>query len=272
MKKLALAAFGALSLLSLAALPAGAQNAPAAMSSAQAPAGRPALQPTSLTDTVVRYVVGPMGRARGVVLSHGTVVFTHAGRGQDLASLVPVGTTIRVDGMINPAAPQTVYHATLSNTAGAVLVQPPAFGRGPQGPMMQPGQPAPQGPMMQPGPQGTTGGWHGHRGQGGFGHREQLRARIEALPVLQVRGTVQSLLTGPRGHAHGALLSDGSTVYFRGPLAHAAAQHGLRVGDALTVQGHGTQGPQGSGLVATQLTFADGAVATLPPPPVAPQQ
>ena len=61
------------------------------------------------------------------------------------------------------------------------------------------------------------------------------------------------------------VLSDGTTVYLRGAMAHEVTQRGVAAGQALRASGHGGAYARGGAVVADQLTLADGTMLTAPP-------
>ena len=117
-----------------------------------------------------------------------------------------------------------------------------------------------------------------HQGRGGFARgqhagrtrRGRAMARVQQLPVRSANGIVQTLISGPRGHVRGVLLSDGTSVMFSRDLARAAAAQGLAVGQTLRVQGRGDQYARGVAMLAQQLTFANGVTVASAPQSGAP--
>lgn len=257
--------------LALGAGSAAAQNAPPASPAAPDAARTPPVA-AQASGTLARYVVGPGGRVRGFALNNGTLVMLPPRAGGDFAQRVAVGTPVRVEGFARPGAPaQVIFRATVRAADGSVLVAAP---QGPMGPRA--GADVGRGP-------GARGGMHG-RGHGGRwgmrgGRRGGMRgdpgaraAHLAAMPAQRVSGTVQQVVAGPRGGVRTLLLSNNVTVTVPRAMAAPLAQRGVRVGEAVQVAGRGTATPQGTGVVAEQLTFADGArfTADLAAPPAAP--
>ncbi len=215
--------------------------------------------PANVQGNVVRFVLGPMGRVRALVLNTGAVVML-GHDGEAVATRAGVGSAIRAQGFASTASPTTIMAATIMDASGAVISQP-----NPRALARVQGQP-PQG--MQGGMQ--RGMHHGRRGfargqHAGRGHRGQAMARMQQLPMRSANGTVQTLIAGPRGHVRGVLLSDGTSVMFSRDLSRAATAQGLAVGQTLRVQGHGDQYARGVAMLAQQVTFANGVtVASVP--------
>lgn len=255
--------------LALGAATAAAQNAPAAPD-AQAPA-RPAPVAAQASGNLARFVVGPNGHVRGLALHNGTVVMLPPRAGADLAQRVGVGVPLRVEGFSRPGAPHMIFRATVRGADGSVLVAAPQGPMGPHGRFGAGRGGHPEHGGMHRG--GMRGGMHrGGRGgmHGGFGAARA--ARLAAMPQQRLGGTVQQVLAGPRGGVRALLLSNNATVTVPRPMAAPLAQRGVRVGESVQVVGRGTATPQGTGVIAEQLTFADGArfAADLTAPPAAP--
>jgi hypothetical protein len=96
--------------------------------------------------------------------------------------------------------------------------------------------------------------------------RQERLARFAQLAPQTANGAVQAVLAGPRGGVHGLILTDGTSVFFRGPIAHALHQRGIHPGDTVRVTGRGGVYPQGRSVLAEQLSFADGTVVNAPVP------
>jgi hypothetical protein len=242
MKHLALALALALATSSVAA-----QSVPAAPG--LAPSARPAPVATQAAGNLARFIVGPGGRVRGIVLHQGTVALLPPRAGAALAQSMGLGVPLRVEGLAHPGAtPAVIFRATIRAADGTVLFAPPPgapdapghFDDGDEHPGLRRG-----------GPWGAFGGGMG----GGPGGRA---ARLGALPPQRVSGAVQQVIAGPRGRVRMLLLANQTTVTLPRQLVEALAQRGVRVGEVVQVSGRGTATPQGTGLVAEQLTFADG--------------
>ncbi|MFO0607751.1 MAG: hypothetical protein U0324_31600 [Polyangiales bacterium] len=263
--------------LALGAATAAAQTAPAAPA-AQAPA-RPAPVAAQAAGNLARFVVGPNGHVRGLALNNGTIVMLPPRAGADLAQRVGVGVPLRVEGFSVPGAPHMIFRATVRGADGSVLVAAPQGPMGPHGGFgagrgehpehggMRGGM---RGGMHRGGPWGGRGGAHEGGMRGGFGAARA--ARLAAMPQQRLNGTVQQVIAGPRGGVRALLLSNNATVTVPRPMAAPLAQRGVRVGESVQVVGRGTATPQGTGVIAEQLTFADGArfAADLTAPPAAP--
>ncbi|MDP3277719.1 MAG: hypothetical protein Q8Q09_21225 [Deltaproteobacteria bacterium] len=207
-----------------------------------------AFSPTSAQGTISRFVVGPMGRTQAIVLSSGHIV--HLGRhGDESSARLAVGATVRVSGFAAASAPLSVMGATVSDTSGNVIVQanPRAIAR-------FSGTAAAPAAGQHPGR---------HQGRGmRQGHHGEHMAAMAALPARSARGTVQTLLVGPRGHVRGALLSDGTSVFFGRGLHRAASDNNLAVGQLLVAEGRGNQYARGASVMAERVTFANGVTVT----------
>ncbi|MFO0649463.1 MAG: hypothetical protein U0326_24695 [Polyangiales bacterium] len=109
--------------------PVWAQNVPQAPA-AQAPAmQRPAPTPAQASGNLARFLVGPGGRVRGLVLDNGTVVMVPPRASADLAQRVRVGQPLRVEGVTFPGATAgtaTIFRATVRGADGSVIAAPPA--------------------------------------------------------------------------------------------------------------------------------------------------
>jgi hypothetical protein len=227
---LALSAFLALGTLSALPAIASAQNlAPSASGPAMA---GPPLAPAQTSGTVTRYIVGPMGHVRGLTLNNGAIVMLNGRLGDAVARQIPVGQPVSINGFANPSNPLEIFRASVSIPSGAVVATPAFQGYGQQG------------------------GANGHHRDPA--RRAEMTARLAQLPVRNASGTVQAVLAGPRGRAHGVLLSDGTSVFFGRGIARDVSQRGLHVGESLRVSGRGNTYPQGASLLADALTFADG--------------
>lgn len=122
MNKLVLSALGA-AVLSVF----GATNTAHAQVVVGAPitvTGNPTVS-TSLTATVAGYITDGTGIVVGLQLDNGSIAIVGDGTSQQIAASAPIGTVVRVDGLIDPAAPQTIQRAAIYSTGGAVLVAPP---------------------------------------------------------------------------------------------------------------------------------------------------
>lgn len=259
-----------------AAAPAWAQNVPQAPAARGPAMQRPAPTPAQASGNLARFLVGPGGRVRGLVLDNGAVVMVPPRASSDLAQRVRVGQPLRVEGFTFPGAASgstTIFRATVRGADGSVIAAPPAQGqwaqRGAAG--------APGGPMGQGG-WGHGGFGHGGRhgggfGHGGFGEHDGARAaHLAAMPAQAVNGAVQQVLSGPRGGVRAILFANGVTVYPPRPMMQQLQQRGVRVGERVRASGRGTVTPQGTGIVAEHITFADGTTldAPIPTQPAAP--
>ncbi len=223
----------------------------AAAQSPVAPEVHPALAPAQTSGSVARYILGPAGHVRGLQLADGAVVWVHGPEGDALAQRVPVGQTVRVEGLATQGAPTRVFlHATLRGTDGTVLVAPSPMAEG-QG----------------------HGAWRaaheGAVGPEGETRRERFAARIAALPEYSTGGAVSTVLAGPRGFVRGLLLANNTTVMLPRELSRELTQHGVHSGDAVRVSGHGGSFPLGSSVLAERVTLSDGTTLTAPAVPSA---
>jgi len=252
--------------LALGTATAAAQTAPAAPNG-QAPA-RPAPVAAQASGNLARFVVGPGGHVRGLALNNGTVVMLPPRAGADLAQRVGLGVPLRVEGFALPGAPHMIFRATVRGADGSVLVAAPQGPMGPRGGFGAGRGGHPEHGGMRRG--GMRGGMHRGGMHGGFGAARA--ARLAAMPQQRLGGTVQQVIAGPRGGVRALLLSNNATVTVPRPMAAPLAQRGVRVGESVQVVGRGTATPQGTGVIAEQLTFADGArfAADLTAPPTAP--
>jgi hypothetical protein len=258
--------------LTLGAASAAAQNVPPA--AANPSAARPAPVAAQAAGNLARYIVGPGGRVRGFALNNGTVVMLPPRAGGDFAQRVAVGVPLRVEGFSLPgAASPVIFRATVRGVDGTVLVAAP------QGPMGGPGAGG-HGPWMRRGMggghEGMRGGMHGGRRGGGHGgmHGDPgaRAARFAAMPQQSVRGTVQQVINGPRGNVRTLLLSNNVTVFVPHEMTAQVTPRGVRVGETVQAVGRGTATPQGTGVLAEQITFGDGTrfTAVLNAPGAAP--
>lgn len=225
-----------------ATVPAIAQHAGPQVGDAQ----RPAPVAASADGQIARFIVGPMGHVRGFVLDSGTLVMTGGREDEATATLLAVGNAVHVAGFGLPGMPLTIMHATVS-VNGQVVIAPREHG--------QHGG-------------GARGAWQSlspaDRMARFEAHSQQRDARIAQLPAVTTSGTVQLVLAGPRGGAHGVLLSNGASVFFPRPIAEAIrARGGLHSGESLHVVGHGGNYPQGTSVFAQRLTFSDGSTAAM---------
>ncbi len=276
--------FVGLALSLFAAVPAFAQNAPAAPVAAQGGFRRTPPTPAQAAGNLARVLVGPGGNARGLVLDNGTVVMLPRRGATDIAQRVRVGQPLRVEGFSIPgAASTTIFRATVRGADGSVLVAPPepgAFrGRVEGGANENPSQPGGFGR----GRFGHGRGGHGGFGRGGFGHggfghggfgrggregfearRAERAAHLAAMPSQAVNGSVQQVLAGPHGAPRALLFANNVTVYLPRPIAMQLRDRGVRVGESVRASGHGTSTAQGTGFVADRLAFADGTTLEAP--------
>lgn len=262
-----------LSLLSLAAVPAFAQSAPGA----EAPMAHgdfPAPTAATASGPIARYIVGPMGHVRGLQLRDGTLVMLPRHGGETLPQQAAVGQTVRVEGLSHAGnGARVIFHSTVRNASGTVLVEAPAlppggFGRGHHGPG---GDHDGDGDAHE---HGGMGFGHGHHGGGmhGGGMHGGMRGRgmhgaMAQLPEQTVTGAVQTVVAGPRGGVHMILLANNTTVFVPRPLARSFGARTISAGETLRVTGHGGAYPQGTSVVAQQITFADGTTAQMLAPP-----
>lgn len=259
--------------LALGAASAAAQNVPP--TAANPPAARPAPVAAQASGNLARYIVGPGGRVRGFALNNGTVVMLPFRAGTDFAQRVAVGVPLRVEGLSMPgAASPVIFRATVRGVDGTV------FAQAPQAPAGGPGAGG-HGPWMRRGMGGRGHGeghgeghgrMHGGMHRGGHGEPGARAARFASMPQQSVRGAVQQVIAGPRGGVRTLLLPNNVTVFVPHEMAAQVTPRGVRVGESVQVVGRGTATPQGTGVLAEQITFADGTrfTATLGAPPPAP--
>lgn len=260
----------ALSLALASAAPAWAQTVPSAPPAPGAGMQRTPPVAGQTAGNLARFLVGPGGRVHGLALDNGAVVMMPPQLAQELATRVRVGQPLRVEGFTHPGAGTPIFHrATVRAADGTVLSAPPALPPG-----AQPGMMGHEGGMMGRGHGGMMGQGHGGWGMRDPAQRAQFQAmraqRLAAMPQQTVSGTVQQVITGPRGGVHTLLLSNNVTVMVPHPMSPQLQQRGVRVGEAVRATGRGNTTPQGTGLVAEQLTFADGtsvSASLLAPPP-----
>lgn len=92
-----------------------------------------------------------------------------------------------------------------------------------------------------------------------------------SLQRLELAGTIDLVLRGPRGEANGVILSDGGVIYFRPDLVRAAPARG----QPFAAIGIGTRGAAGVTIeaivtgtdLATTRAAITGKAGTTPPPP-----
>jgi hypothetical protein len=231
-----------------------AQNAPTPLA---APAVHPTPVAAQASGTVARFIVGPGGRVRSLMLNNGTLVMVNPRANPDIAQRVRVGQAVRVEGFSRPGGGDNViFRATIRGADGSVIAQAPA-----------------NAPFMGGGAGWRHGGNHGERDLGprgwhGGGHHgmrgEGMRHRLANLPTQTTNGTVQRVINGMRGTPRTLLLANNTTVYVPRGMGAQLARRGVRVGETIRASGRGSVSPQGTGLVAEQLTFADGATFNAP--------
>ena len=78
------------------------------------------------------------------------------------------------------------------------------------------------------------------------------RADDTALATLSAKGTVTTLLSGPRGEVNGAVLDDGSVIRFA-PRTGLYYADQLKIGSSVTVSGMGTQNSYGRVIDVQEL-------------------
>ena len=103
----------------------------------------------------------------------------------------------------------------------------------------------------------------------GVGHRGHFFEAMAQLPARSASGVIRAVLTGPHGHAHGAVLHDGTSVFFGPWVARQLSPGALAVGQVLRADGQGNQYPAGGSMIARQLTLANGTVLSAPARPSA---
>jgi hypothetical protein len=217
---------------------------------AVAPHAEMQFTPAHAEGTVARYIVGPAGHVRGFQLDTGAVVMTRGREGDALAQQLPAGQTVRVDGFTANGNTQMLRRATVHGADGAVLV-------------------APRQALAQGAMEAAQAGHAGFQAHRSWTRRDpEMRARmiaeLEQLPMRNASGTVSTVLTGPRGHVNGVLLSDGTSVFFTHMMSREIQHRGIRVGEAVRVAGRGGAYPHGASLLAEQMTFANGGAINAP--------
>jgi len=194
-----------------------------------APDAHPRGARVSVAGEVGRYVVGPLGHVRGFLLKDGTAVMLHDTAGDAMARSVPVGQSVRVEGLSPASGGKVIFRPTVYGQHGLVA-SPPA---------------------------------RGERNQGDRSARDErrteLRADLAKLPEVSASGTVQTVLTGRRGAPVGVVLADGTSVFLRPRLIKAIGARGIHVGDRIDSTGKGGSYPLGASVLATTVTFGDGA-------------
>lgn len=207
---------------------------------------RPEMQPADAQGAVTRILLGPGGQAHGVQLADGTIVMARRA-----AAGLSMGQRIQVSGLAAPgASPRVIVRPTIRDASGNVIAQAPERGEG-----------------------GHRGGFRGRGGPDGAGREamrarfEAMRARMEALPEVRVDGPVQAVVSGPRGGVRSLLLANNTTLAVPRPLARQLAEHGVRAGDRIRAVGRGGTYPQGTSLVAREITLPDDTRLALPPRP-----
>jgi hypothetical protein len=212
----------------LADAPADGQVAPPADGAGR---GEHRGTPVNVSGEVARYLVGPLGHVRGFLLKDGTVVMVHDEAGEAMAKVVPVGQTVRVEG-VSPAdsGGKMIFRAAVYTQKQGQVVTPPA---------------------------------RGARGGGDVtaerkDRRGELKEELEKLPEASANGTVEAVISGRHGRSIGLVLRDGTTVFFRHSLAKALTERGIKVGDEIQSSGKGATYPLGASVLAGSITFKDG--------------
>ena len=182
----------------------------------------------SVVGEVGRYVVGPLGHVRGFVLKDGTVVMVHDAAGDAMAKDVPIGQSVRVEGVRDRANAGSLFRAAVYGQHGQIVAAP-------------------------------NGREHGSDPATRQERRTEVRDELEKLPAASANGTVAAVLEGHHGKTVGVVLSDGTSVFLRPSLVKALAGRGIRVGDRIDSTGRGAVYPIGASVLARSVTFGDGA-------------
>jgi hypothetical protein len=185
--------------------------------------------PVNISGEVAKYVVGPLGHVHAVLLKDGTAVMVHDTAGDEMAKDVEVGQTVRVEGWTPQSSRgKVVRHAAVYGQHGQVVTPPSRQ-------------------EMQ--------AERANRQQ----REAEYRAEVDRLPAASADGTVSAVIPGRRGLPMAVVLSNGTSVFLRRSLAKAMSSRGIQVGDQIRSAGKGTTHPLGTSVVASSITFSDGA-------------
>ena len=200
-------------LLGLAGAPAMAQAPREPGPVARHEKGPPLLPSSTVEGKVTRYLVTPIGDVEGVLLDNGTVGRVPPHMANELVETAKIGDAVKIEGVREELGSSfRVYSLTNIQSKQTLVRRKKSWTE-----------------LSLPGAVRSMG-------------RKELVAN----------GTVQTLLTGPRGDPQGVILDNGTIVRFRKDAVYAASAQ-MKIGAKLAAKGYGTENDYGRALDATEI-------------------
>jgi hypothetical protein len=181
---------------------------------------------TTFTGTFQRYLLMPNGRTMGLMLSDGTFVFTPGRALRHDAPALTTGTRLEIEGVTLRTPTGMIVRRAIVKLDGNVIAD------------------------------ATKGHKRHHAREEGREHHGK-----RALQAVTGGGQIAAMVSGPKGHLHALVLTDGTTVVGRG-----LEGFGLKVGDRIAVAGQGGVYPRGKSVLVEKITLPPGQPRDVPKP------
>lgn len=197
----------------LAATPAAIAQAPKEPAPKAKGVKGPTLPSSTITGSVARYLITPLGDVEGIVLDSGAVARLPLHMGKDLVKVAKVGDAVSVEGVKDDQGTSFRAYSITDIKSKQIVVR---------------------------------------RDKKWTEVTMPKSLRSLGLKELTANGAVQSILTGPHGEPQGVILDNGTIVRF-GKNAVYAASAQMKVGAKLAAKGYGTENEYGRAIDATSI-------------------
>lgn len=216
-----------------------------------------------VTAKVDRVLLSPIGEPDGLLLDDGSVVRLPPRALK--ADALKRGDAVDVEGSAHgPAASKVLFGAIVKKgdlvVADATTMRGHHHGPPPGIDGPPPGDAPP--PDFAPGARPHGDGPRHHGMRPGMGHD------VKAMSDVSTSGAVVAVLQGHEGRVDAVVLDDGST----GRLSPHAAALDVKVGDRVTLTGHGTKTASGTGMMIESITLPSGETKQLDKAPPRPEK
>jgi hypothetical protein len=177
------------------------------------PAEEAMLPSSTIEGKVTRYLITPMGDVEGVLLDSGTVAKLPPHMGKELVGAVKIGDAVSIEGVREKENTSFRVYSITDNQSKQTLVK---------------------------------------RDKKWTEVNMPAVVRSMGLKELTADGSVQTILTGPRGDPNGVILDNGTIVRFRREAVYAASAQ-MKVGARLAAKGYGTENEYGRAIEANAI-------------------
>jgi hypothetical protein len=179
---------------------------------------------TTFSAPFQRYLLSPNGKPMGLMLADGSFIATpHHAMSKD-APVLTTGTRLDIEGVVRKTPTGTIVQHGVVKANGTVIAD-------------------------------------ASRAHGKREHRDgehHGKHHVELKPVSGA-GQIAAIVSGPKGHVHAMVLTDGSTV-----VGQKLETLGLKVGDKISVAGMGGAYPLGKSMRIEKITLPNGQTRDLP--------